>query len=305
VRYLGISDGNMEEGSLRCDANVSIRPRGESKLGTKAELKNINSFKNVKDAVEHEIKRQAQLLDRGRARGAGDAAVGRGPRVSAAMRSKEQAHDYRYFPEPDLPPLAVDEAFLARARATLPELPEARFARYTGTVGLSAQDAGVLASEREIADYFDAAVAAGGAAAGHAKKVANWALNEVLARVPDPRALSAPELPVPPAALAELVDLIEKGTVSGKQGKEIFARMWEEKRRAADIVKAEGMAQVSDEGALEAACQKVVAANPEEAARFRGGMTKLMGFFVGQVMKETGGKANPKAVNEILKRLLG
>jgi aspartyl-tRNA(Asn)/glutamyl-tRNA(Gln) amidotransferase subunit B len=304
VRYLGISDGNMEEGSLRCDANVSLRPRGESKLGTKAELKNINSFKNVKDAVEHEIKRQAQLLDRGERVVQETRLWDAARQVSAAMRSKEQAHDYRYFPEPDLPPVAVDQAFLARARAALPELPEARFHRYTGALGLSAQDAGVLVSEREIADYFDAAVAAGGADAAHAKKVANWALNEVLARVPDPRALSAAELPVPPAALAELVELVEKGTVSGKQGKELFARMWEEKRRAADIVAAEGMAQVSDESALEAACRKVVDANPDEAARFRGGMGKLMGFFVGQVMKETGGKANPKAVNEILKRLL-
>jgi aspartyl-tRNA(Asn)/glutamyl-tRNA(Gln) amidotransferase subunit B len=299
VRTLGISDGNMEEGSLRCDANVSVRPRGQAELGTKAELKNINSFKNVREAIEHEIKRQAALLDRGerviQETRLWDAARG----ASAAMRSKEQAHDYRYFPEPDLPPLAIAEEDLVRARAELPELPEDRFDRYLGA-GLSAQDAGVLVSEREIGDYFDAAVKAGAAA----KRAANWVLNEVLARVDDPRALTG-ELPVTADALAELVALVEDGTVSGKQGKEIFARMWQERRRAGEIVKAEAVTQVSDSGLLEEACGKVVAAHVDEVARYKAGNTKLLGFFVGAVMKETGGKANPKAVNEILRRLLG
>jgi aspartyl-tRNA(Asn)/glutamyl-tRNA(Gln) amidotransferase subunit B len=303
VRYLGISDGNMEEGSLRCDANVSLRLRGETTLGTKAELKNINSFKNVKDAVEHEIKRQAQRLERGerivQETRLWDAARG----ISASMRSKEEAHDYRYFPEPDLPPLAVDEDFLAKARASLPELPEARFERYMGVLGLSAQDAGVLVSEKEIADYFDEAARA--APEGQGKKVANWVINEVLGRVPDARALASPDLPVAPAHLSELVGLIEAGTLSGKQAKDVFVRMWQERRTAADIVKTEGLSQVSDAGALEAACKKVLAQNPDEVARFRAGRAQLIGFFVGQVMKETGGKANPKAVNEILRRLLG
>jgi aspartyl-tRNA(Asn)/glutamyl-tRNA(Gln) amidotransferase subunit B len=298
VRYLGISDGNMEEGSLRCDANVSIRLRGETKLGTRAELKNINSFKNVREAIEHEIKRQAALLDRGervvQETRLWDATKGQ----SASMRSKEHAHDYRYFPEPDLPPVAIDDATLARIKASLPELPEARFARYTGEQGLSPQDASVLVSEHEIAGYYDAVVGVGAVA----KRAANWVINEVLARVGDPRHL--PSAPVPPDALAELVDLIEKGTLSGKIGKELFGRMWQERRRAGDIVKTEAVAQVSDSGLLEEACQKVVGVHPGEVARFKGGDAKLLGFFVGAVMKETGGKANPKSVNEILRRLL-
>jgi aspartyl-tRNA(Asn)/glutamyl-tRNA(Gln) amidotransferase subunit B len=306
VRYLGISDGNMEEGSMRCDANVSVRLRGETKLGTRAELKNINSFKNVKEAVEHEIRRQIQVIERGdrvvQETRLWDATRG----MSASMRSKEQAHDYRYFPEPDLPPVAVREEFLGRVRATLPELPEDRFARYTDVVGLSPQDAGVLVSEKEIADYYDGAAkaaSAGGGGAAIGKKVANWVINEVLGRVTEARALAA-DPPVPPAALAELITLIETGTLSGKQGKEVFARMWQERRLAGDIVASEGMAQVSDSGAIEEACKKVVAAHPDEAARFKAGDGKLMGFFVGQVLKATGGKANPKAVNELLRKLL-
>jgi aspartyl-tRNA(Asn)/glutamyl-tRNA(Gln) amidotransferase subunit B len=301
VRYLGICDGNMEEGSLRCDANVSLRLRGATAYGTKTELKNMNSFKNVRDAIEHEIKRQAEQLDRGeriiQETRLWDAARG----VTAAMRSKEQAHDYRYFPEPDLPPLVVSDAALASARGSLPELPEARYGRYTTTGGLSPQDAGVLVAEREIAAYFDATVAAG----APPKRAANWVINEVLARVGDPRLLGAADLPVSPPALAELVTVIDQGTLSGKQGKDVFARMWSERRRAGDIIAAEGLAQVSDSGALEEACRRVVEANPEEVARFRGGSAKVMGFFVGAVMKETGGKANPKSVNEILRRLLG
>jgi aspartyl-tRNA(Asn)/glutamyl-tRNA(Gln) amidotransferase subunit B len=302
VRALGISDGNMEEGSLRCDANVSIRPRGASALGTKAELKNINSFKNVRDAVEHEIHRQVALLERGervvQETRLWDAARG----LSQSMRSKEHAHDYRYFPEPDLPPLVIDDELLTRARAALPELPEARLARYE-SLGLSGQDAGVLVAEHEIGDYYDAVVAALGG--GGPKRAANWVINEVLGRVEDPRLLAASDLPVPAAALAELVALVEKGTVSGKQAKEVFGRMWQDRRRAGDIVEAEAVSQVSDAGVLEQTCRKVVDAHPDEAAKFRAGRTQLLGFFVGAVLKETGGKANPKAVNEILRRLLG
>ncbi len=304
VRTLGICDGNMEEGSLRCDANVSLRLRGETKLGTKAELKNINSFKNVRDAIEHEVRRQAALLDRGlrvvQETRLWDAANG----VTISMRSKEQAHDYRYFPEPDLPPLVIDEKFLADARASLPEIPEDRFDRYTGSGGLSPQDAGVLVGEREIADYFDAAVTVGATIGVTAKKVANWLINEVLARVDDPRRLGAGDLPVLPSALVELVALVESGVLSGKQGKEVFARMWTERRRAADIVAAEGLAQVSDSGTLQEACRRVLDAHPAEIARYRAGEGKLIGFFVGAVMKETGGKANPRGVNEILRKFL-
>jgi len=301
VRYLGISDGNMEEGSLRCDANVSLRPRGASKLGTKAELKNINSFKNVRDAIEHEIARQAVLLDRGEAIVQETRLWDPDRGISASMRSKEQAHDYRYFPEPDLPPVMVDEAWQERARLALPELPEARYARYI-SMGLSAQDSAVLVAERAIGDYFDQALAAAPTAP---KKIANWLINEVLGRVDDPRKLQGADVPVPPAALAELVELVEKGTLSGKLGKDVFSRMWQEKRRAADIVAAESVAVVSDTSVIEEACKRVVERSPDEVARYRGGNAKLMGFFVGNVMKETGGKANPKVVNEILRKLLG
>jgi aspartyl-tRNA(Asn)/glutamyl-tRNA(Gln) amidotransferase subunit B len=300
VRTLGISDGNMEEGSLRCDANVSLRLHGAEKLGTKAELKNINSFKHVREAIEHEIRRQTAVLDRGEVVVQETRLWDPERGLSQSMRSKEHAHDYRYFPEPDLPPLAVDQEWIERARASLPELPENRFRRYTGALGLSAQDAGVLTSEREIADYFDAA---GKVCAAPAKKVANWIINEVLARVSDSRALAA--APVPPVALAELVDLVEKGTLSGKLGKDVFGRMWQEKRRAGEIVASESVAVVSDAGLIEETCKKVVAAHPDEVARYRGGQSKLLGFFVGKVMKEMGGKANPKTANEIMQRLLG
>ena len=303
VRYLGVCDGNMEEGSMRCDANVSIRLRGAEKYGTRTEIKNMNSFKNVRDAIEYEVRRQATLVDRGervvQETRLWDASRG----VTASMRSKEQAHDYRYFPEPDLPPLALSEEYLAKARASLPALPEDRFERYTAE-GLSAQDASVLVTEREIADYFDATVAAGVTAKVTAKKAANWVINEVLARVDDPRRLAEADLPVSAAGLAELIGLVESGTLSGKLGKDVFLRMWNERRGAADIVAAEGLAQVSDTGSIEEACQRVIAAHPDELARYRGGEKKLLGFFVGAVMKETGGKANPKGANEILRRLL-
>jgi aspartyl-tRNA(Asn)/glutamyl-tRNA(Gln) amidotransferase subunit B len=302
VRTLGISDGNMEEGSLRCDANVSLRLHGAEKLGTKAELKNINSFKHVREAIEHEIRRQAAVLDRGEEVVQETRLWDPERGLSQSMRSKEHAHDYRYFPEPDLPPLAVDQAWIEQARQSLPELPENRYRRYTSDLGLSAQDAGVLISEREIADYFDAASKA---CPAPAKKVANWIINEVLARVGDARGLAAADLPVPPAALAELVDLVEKGTLSGKLAKDVFGRMWQEKRRAGDIVASESVALVSDAGLIEETCKKIVAAYPDEVARFRAGQSKLLGFFVGKVMKEMGGKADPKTANEILQRLLG
>jgi aspartyl-tRNA(Asn)/glutamyl-tRNA(Gln) amidotransferase subunit B len=302
VRTLGISDGNMEEGSLRCDANVSLRLHGAEKLGTKAELKNINSFKHVREAIEHEIRRQTAVLDRGEVVVQETRLWDPERGLSQSMRSKEHAHDYRYFPEPDLPPLAVDQDWIERAQRSLPELPENRYRRYTGALGLSAQDAGVLTSEREIADYFDAA---GKVCTAPAKKLANWILNEVLARVDDPRALAAADLPVPPVVLAELVDLVEKGTLSGKLAKDVFGRMWQEQRRAGEIVASESVAVVSDVGLIEETCKQVVAAHPDEVARFRGGQSKLLGFFVGKVMKEMGGKADPKTANEILQRLLG
>jgi len=286
VRWLGISDGNMEEGSLRCDANVSVRPAGETKLGTKAELKNMNSFKHVEAAIEYEIARQSDLVARGERVVQETRLWNADKGTSHAMRSKEQAHDYRYFPEPDLPPLVVDEAWIARVRGQLPELPIARWQRFQ-TLGLSAYDAGVLSAEKELADYFDAVVALGAAA----KPAANW----IMAK-PDAR----PQ----PAFVAELIALIGDGTISTKIGKDVFERMTAENRSPRTIVEAEGLVQVTDAAAIEAACRQVVDANPKQVAQYKGGNPKIIGFFVGQVMKATQGKANPEMVNEILKRLL-
>jgi aspartyl-tRNA(Asn)/glutamyl-tRNA(Gln) amidotransferase subunit B len=286
VRWLGISDGNMEEGSLRCDANVSVRPAGEKKLGTKAELKNMNSFKHVEAAIEYEIARQSDLCARGQRVVQETRLWNADKGTSHAMRSKEEAHDYRYFPEPDLPPLVVDEAWIAANRQSLPELPIARWQRFQ-SLGLSAYDADVLTHERELADYFDAVVKLG----APAKPAANW----IMAR---------PEARPQPAFVVELIQLIEKGTISSKIGKDVFERMTAENRAPRAIVEAEGLVQLTDAGAIEAECRKVVEANPKQVAQYKGGNPKIIGFFVGQVMKATQGKANPEMVNEILKRLL-
>jgi aspartyl-tRNA(Asn)/glutamyl-tRNA(Gln) amidotransferase subunit B len=299
VRWLGISDGNMEEGSLRCDANVSVRPVGEQKLGTKAELKNLNSFKHVEAAIEDEIARQVEVIERGETVRQETRLWNPDKGVSAAMRSKEHAHDYRYFPEPDLPPLRVDEAWVGELRSRQPELPIARWQRYQQALGLSPYDAGVLTAEKPISDYFESALAGG----GDAKTVANWVSVELLGRLHrEGRAIE--DSPVAPAALAELIALVTDGTISGKIAKDVFEKMWQSRRGAKEIVAAEGLTQVTDAGAIEAACRAVVEANPKQAEGFRAGNPKLLGYFVGQVMKATQGKANPAMVNEILKRLL-
>jgi aspartyl-tRNA(Asn)/glutamyl-tRNA(Gln) amidotransferase subunit B len=298
VRYLGISDGNMEEGSLRCDANVSVRPVGETRLGTKAELKNMNSFKNVEAAIEFEIARQSALIERG-GRVVQETRLWNADKgTSHSMRSKESAHDYRYFPEPDLPPLRVDPAWIERARASLPELPIARRQRYLDS-GLSEYDASVLSSEKPLADYFDSVRENG----VETKLAANWVLSEVLGRL-NRTNLPIDHSPVSPAALAELIGLIVDKTISGKIAKDVFEKMWSGGGGARQIVEAEGLTQVTDTAALEAACKAAVDDNPKQAAGYRGGQTKLLGFFVGQVMKATQGKANPELVNTILKRLL-
>ncbi len=289
VRWLGISDGNMEEGSLRCDANVSVRPVGETRLGTKAELKNMNSFKHVEAAIEYEIARQSELVARGERVVQETRLWNADKGTSHAMRSKEQAHDYRYFPEPDLPPLVVDEAWIARNRESLPELPIARWQRFQ-SLGLSAYDAGVLTADHAIADYFDDVLKAG----AQPKKAANWIMTEILAT----------EAFVPARELAELLRLVDDGTISGKIAKDVFAKMRETGRAPREIVEAEGLTQVTDVAAIEAACRAVVDANPKQVAQYKGGNPKILGFFVGQVMKATQGKANPEMVNEILRKLL-
>jgi aspartyl-tRNA(Asn)/glutamyl-tRNA(Gln) amidotransferase subunit B len=300
VRYLGISDGNMEEGSLRCDANVSIRPMGETRLGTKAELKNMNSFKNVEAAIEYEIARQADLLDRGEKVKQETRLWNPDKAISQSMRSKEHAHDYRYFPEPDLPPLRVDEKWVGEIRATLPELPLPRRQRYVEALGLSAYDAGVLTAEKPIADYFEAMLAAG----TEPKTAANWVSGDFLGRL-NREGLAIEAAPVGPQALAALLALVADQTISGKIAKDVFDKMWTSGRGAREIVEAEGLTQVTDSAAIEAACRAAIEKNPKQVTDYRAGKEHLLGFFVGQVMKATQGKANPVLVNQILKQLLG
>jgi aspartyl-tRNA(Asn)/glutamyl-tRNA(Gln) amidotransferase subunit B len=299
VTWLGISDGNMEEGSLRCDANVSLRLRGTEKFGTRAELKNINSFKFVQKAIEFEIARQAAILDEGgqvvQETRLWDSERG----ASFAMRSKEEAHDYRYFPDPDLPPLVIPDSWLEACREALPELPTARRARFQAAYGLSAYDARFLTEDRALADWFESAARAH----GDGKKVSNWVQTE-LVRELNAHGKTVASAPITPLQLAGLIKLIDDGTISGKIAKEVFAKMVVAGEDARVIVEREGLLQVSDEGAIEAAARSAIDANPRQAASYRTGKVAMLGFFVGQVMKATGGKANPKLVNDILRRLL-
>ena len=297
--YAEVSDGNMEEGSLRCDANVSVRPRGASGLGTRAEIKNLNSFRNVARAIEHEVARQVALVESG-ARSCRRPASGT---PSAArrrpMRSKEEAHDYRYFPEPDLPPLAVSPEWIAAVRASLPELPAERRRRFVSAFALPEYDAEVLTQERELADYFEAAAKA----SGQPKAASNWIMTELLRKLKeDARPLAA--APVTAPMLAGLVKLVAAGAISGKIAKDVFERMWTTGEPAAAIVDREGLAQLDDEAALAKAVAEVVAASPDQVASYRGGKKAALGWFVGQVMKKTGGRANPQRVNELLRQAL-
>ena len=297
--YAGVSDGNMEEGSLRCDANVSVRPRGASALGTRAEVKNLNSFRNVARAIEHELTRQVALVESGREVVQETRLWNEGRAETAPMRSKEDAHDYRYFPEPDLRPLAVSPEWLAEVRASLPELPAARRKRFVADYALPEYDAGVLTQERELADYFEAAARE----SGNAKAASNWIMTELLRKLKeDARPLA--EAPVSPSSLAALVKLVAAGTISGKIAKDVFEKMWATGESPSAIVEREGIAQLDDEGALASAVAEVVAASPEQVASYRGGKAAALGWFVGQVMKKTGGRANPQRVNALLRKAL-
>jgi aspartyl-tRNA(Asn)/glutamyl-tRNA(Gln) amidotransferase subunit B len=300
VRYLSICDGNMEEGSLRCDANISVRPAGEEKFGVKTELKNMNSFRNVEKALEFEINRQIQLLESG---GAvvqqtllWDATNGK----VAPMRSKEEAHDYRYFPEPDLAPIRVAEPWREEIRVALPELPMARRNRFVEQYGLPKYDADVLTDEKAIADYFDATAKL----VKDAKLASNWIMGEVLRTLKEKK-IDTTQFPIKPGALAELLNLIATGTISGKIAKEVFDEMLAGGKSAKAIVAEKGLTQVSDTSIIEKAVDEVLAANLKEVGRYRNGDEKVFGFLVGQVMKATRGKANPKVANEVLKRKLG
>jgi aspartyl-tRNA(Asn)/glutamyl-tRNA(Gln) amidotransferase subunit B len=298
--YLGVCDGNMEEGSLRCDANVSLRLRGETELGTKVEIKNLNSFRHVQRALEYEMTRQAEALAAGE-RIAQETRLWdpeRGRTVS--MRSKEFAHDYRYFPEPDLPPLDIDPAWVDEARRALPELPAARRRRFMAVHQLSPYEADLLTQGRGLADYFEAVVAE----YPTAKTVANWVLNELLRELPgdDDQAVAAAS--VAPGRLAGLLRLVDDGTISGKIAKDVFDKMSRSGEAAATIVKREGLTQVADAGALGAVVDRVLADHAKVVEDYRGGKTAALGFLVGQVMKATQGKASPAVVNQLLREKL-
>jgi aspartyl-tRNA(Asn)/glutamyl-tRNA(Gln) amidotransferase subunit B len=298
--WLGVNDGNMDEGSLRCDANVSVRPAGSSTLGTKAEVKNVNSFRYLQKAIEYEIGRQIDVLEHGgrvvQETRLFDAAQGR----TYSMRSKEEAHDYRYFPEPDLPPLVVDASRREALRAMLPELPEARRVRFQREYALPPYDAALLTESRALSDYFEATAAA----CGQPKAASNWVMGEVLRTLKE-QDLRIEAFPVSPAALGALVRIVEAGTISSTVAKDVFATMMASGRAAGEIVEAEGLAQVSDTGALEPHVRTVVDEHPEVVAEIRAGKDRKFQFLVGQVMKASRGKADPKAVTALLKQAIG
>ncbi len=300
VRYLEICDGNMQEGSFRCDANVSVRPKGAREYGTRCEIKNLNSFRFVERAINHEVERQVELIEGGGKVVQETRLYDPGRDETRSMRSKEEANDYRYFPDPDLLPIALDDAFIEDVRNSLPELPDAKAARFAKEHGLSDYDAGVLTASREMAAYYESVVAAAG---GEPKLVANWVMGE-LSGFLNRDGLEIGGSRVTASALAGLLKRLVDGTVSGKLAKDVFEAMWAEGKDADAIIEAKGLKQITDTGAIEKAIADVMAANPRQLADYRSGKDKLFGFFVGQVMKATAGKANPAQVNDLLKRML-
>jgi aspartyl-tRNA(Asn)/glutamyl-tRNA(Gln) amidotransferase subunit B len=300
VRYLEICDGNMQEGSFRCDANVSVRPRGEEKLGTRSEIKNLNSFRFVEKAIEFEVERQIDVLE-------GGGQVVQETRLydpdrdeTRPMRGKEEANDYRYFPDPDLLPVVLEEAYIEEVRSELPELPAARRARFAAEYGLRDDDIDTLTAGRALADYFEAVAAT---VADDPKLAANWVLGELSAAL-NRDAIDVGDSSVPPHALGELLLRIKDGTVSGKIAKDVFEAMWQGEGSADEIIDAKGLKQITDSGAIEAVVDEVLAASAEQVRQYRGGNQKVIGYLVGQVMKASQGKANPKQVNEILRSKL-
>jgi len=300
VRYLGISDGNMQEGSFRCDANVSVRPVGQQELGTRAEIKNLNSFRFVERAINHEVERQIDILE-------GGGTIDQETRLydsdrdeTRSMRSKEEANDYRYFPDPDLLPVEIDAATIESIRDELPELPDAKRERFMSEYGLKRDDVEVLASSREMADYFEAVAAA---TAATAKLAANWIIGDLSAAL-NKAGIDIAASKVSAAALAALLDRIADNTISGKIAKGVFEAMWQGDGTADEVIEGRGLKQISDSGELEAIVERVIAECPEQVQQYRDGKTKVLGFLVGQVMKATQGKANPGQVNEIMRAKL-
>ena len=301
LRYLDICDGNMQEGSFRCDANISLRPMGQEELGTRTELKNMNSFRNVQRALEFEIRRQRDMLLDGekviQQTLLWDADRG----VTNSMRGKEEAHDYRYFPCPDLVPVVIDQTWIDQVEATLPELPGQRKQRFLDELGMSEYDAAVITASKELADYFETALQD----YGNAKKLSNWMMTELMRELKgaDPEEIVACK--VGPANLAALLTMVDKGTISGKIAKTVFAEMLESGKDAETVVKEKNLVQMSDEGDLLTIVQEILDANPGQVEQFKAGKTKVMGFFVGQLMKKTKGRANPKMANELFSKALG
>ncbi len=300
VRYLEICDGNMQEGSFRCDANVSVRPKGEHAFGTRAELKNLNSFRFIEKAINFEVERQIDIIESGGSVRQETRLYDPNKDETRPMRSKEEANDYRYFPDPDLLPVVLDDAFLEQIAIGLPELPAAKRQRFCAEYGLSEYDADVLTTSREVADYFERVVASSG---GDPKLAANWVMGELSGAL-NKAGLDIGASRVSSAALADLLRRIADNTISGKIAKEVFEAMWEGEGAADDIIAARGLTQITDSSAIEQIIDEVMARFPDQLGQFRDGKDKLFGFFVGQVMKATSGKANPAQVNELLRRKL-
>ncbi len=298
LRYIEVCDGNMEEGSLRCDANVSVRPVGQSELGTKTEIKNLNSFRFIQRAIEYETKRQEAVLQSGGKVVQETRLFDSQKGVTFAMRSKEEAHDYRYFPDPDLLPVVVEEDHLEEVRLSLPELPDEKLRRFVDEFSLPKNDAETLSSSKPLAEYFEEC-------AKHAndnKTASNWILNELLREIENEDGIA--EFPVKPGDLAELLNLIGEGKINRKTAKEIFSEMISGGKRAGEIVAEKGLTQITDEGEISSIIEKIIKENPKEVQRYKAGDTKLLGFFVGQAMKATKGKADPAVVNQTLRRSL-
>ena len=297
--YLGVCDGNMEEGSLRCDANVSVRLVGESKFGTRTETKNLNSFRHIEKAIQYEAQRQVEAIENGERIVQETRLWDPDQEKTYSMRSKEDAHDYRYFPDPDLLPLLLEDSWLENVKQSLPELPDAKKARFIAEYQLTPYDADILTSMKKLSEFFEACLKN----YKQPKKVAAWVINEYMRLIKADENLIATTL-LKPEHVAETLNLVEQGSISGSASKTVLAKIFETGLSPKEVIEKEGLAQVSDDSALEAEIDKIIAANPKEVERFKGGNDKLLGFFVGQVMKATQGRANPGKLNELVKKKL-
>jgi len=299
VRYLGVCDGNLEQGSLRCDANVSVRPVGQKEFGTRAEVKNINSFRYVEKAIEYEIKRQIKIIEDGGKVVQETRLWDANKNITESMRSKEEAHDYRYFPDPDLVPITVEQDWIDEIKASLPELPDAKSHRFVADLGLPEYDAHLLSSERETAEWFEGTVIAG----GQPKAVSNWIMGDLMKLLNEDNK-SIENCLIKPPQLAGMLKLIDEGLISGKIAKTVFDEMYKTGKDAAEIVREKGLVQISDSSEIEKIVDEIIARNPKEVERFKTGDEKLIGFFVGQAMKASKGKANPQMLNDLLTKKL-